>query len=479
MSFKNYNTNSDALDLPKMLYNSRMPNGEELSEREVEILQLVATGASNKEIAQALSISPNTVKVHLRNIFAKIEVASRTEATLYALKAGIISSPAAPAEEAAPTPPAEPVEVTPPPVEVPPAPPQPARFSRRLLAALLLLAVLLPAGWSIFRLTSGLPLIGPAPTATAIPPNIRRWSELDDMPAALSAPAAAAFERTLVIIGGKSASGTSRDCLQYNIQSNTWETRSPKPTAVDLAGAVLLGEGIYVPGGRAADGSPTRQLEVYLPRTDEWQTRAPLPQALYAYGLAAFEGRLYLFGGWDGQNYLDSVYIYDPQTDQWLEGQAMPYAAAYLAASSAAGKIFVMGGVNQDGILERNTAFYPQRNIANEAAWEPRQPLPEARQAFGAATLVDAIYLVGGLGAHDAEPDAVMYDAIEDRWVNMEPRSHPLMGSSTGAYLAVVSSQNLLHILGGEILQQASRQHAAYQAIYTVTLPVLQNNSGQ
>ncbi len=51
-----------------------------LSEREQEVLALVAEGKSNAQIAQALSLSENTVKFHLRNLFSKLGVANRTEA---------------------------------------------------------------------------------------------------------------------------------------------------------------------------------------------------------------------------------------------------------------------------------------------------------------------------------------------------------------------------------------------------------------
>ena len=61
---------------------------EPLSEREAEILSLLAQGLTNKDIAQTLIVSVRTVEAHLRNLFAKLGVRSRTEAALWAVRHG-------------------------------------------------------------------------------------------------------------------------------------------------------------------------------------------------------------------------------------------------------------------------------------------------------------------------------------------------------------------------------------------------------
>jgi DNA-binding NarL/FixJ family response regulator len=56
------------------------------------VLRLVANGASNSKIAEKLSISVNTVKSHLKNILAKLQLENRTQAAAYAVKSGLVSN---------------------------------------------------------------------------------------------------------------------------------------------------------------------------------------------------------------------------------------------------------------------------------------------------------------------------------------------------------------------------------------------------
>jgi DNA-binding NarL/FixJ family response regulator len=85
-------TRKTAARLLRGFANRQLPSypAKKLTIREIELLQLVANGLSNKAIAQVLSVSENTVKYHLRNIFQKLNVQNRAEAVTIALREGFI-----------------------------------------------------------------------------------------------------------------------------------------------------------------------------------------------------------------------------------------------------------------------------------------------------------------------------------------------------------------------------------------------------
>ena len=67
-----------------VLQGQALGEGVILTVRETEVLRLVAKGFSNREIASILSIRPDTIKTHVKNIFYKLDVTDRTEAAVWA-----------------------------------------------------------------------------------------------------------------------------------------------------------------------------------------------------------------------------------------------------------------------------------------------------------------------------------------------------------------------------------------------------------
>lgn len=77
----------------RLMREVRAPESPEtLTERETEVLRLLAQGQSNKEIARHLSIGEKTVKTHVSSILGKLNVSSRTQAALYAVRIGLVES---------------------------------------------------------------------------------------------------------------------------------------------------------------------------------------------------------------------------------------------------------------------------------------------------------------------------------------------------------------------------------------------------
>ncbi len=465
--------------------NSERP---ELSEREREILKLVASGASNKQIAQQLVISLNTVKVHVRNIFGKIGVASRTEAALYAIRAGLVRMPGesvavAPDEDALPLdepddggaaaeiatapasapPAAEGIEPTSSPVvSAPPAQPRRRPVWLWWAVGVLLLVVLIAGGTAAYSRLQPTPTAAPTEIrATAIP----RWKALAGLPTPRSGLAAVIYENQLFAIAGQTATGVTGAVERYDTATGVWAPLTAKPVPVANVGAAVIGGKIYVPGGRLASGEITQVLEVFDPNEGTWEQRADLPAPVSAYAMVAFEGRLYLFGGWDGQGYLATVYVYDPSADVWTEGTPMPSARAFAGAAVGAGRIYVVGGANEADFITSNDEYSPQADRPGDSPWRARAPLPAGRSQFGAAGLADQIYVIGGT-TEDGGGVPYRYRPQDDAWLPLEEHSG---GAWSG--LAVGALDGYIYAVGGVMEGSLTAQAASYQAIYTVSLP--------
>jgi DNA-binding CsgD family transcriptional regulator/N-acetylneuraminic acid mutarotase len=442
------------------------PITADLTGRELEILQMLSTGNSNKEIAGRLFISSNTVKVHLRNIFAKIGVTSRTEAAVYAIREGLTTTqtpippvPAPEAQEEAPT--ALPALQEVPPVIIP----EPIeKKSRQRYFWIASLVTVVAAGIFGFVMT----IIRPPTVATAIPESAtaaapQRWNELADLPTARSGLAVAGYENQIYAIGGETSEGVTGVVECYDLTADTWGTLTPKPLPVTDVNAAVVGGEIYIPGGRLASGGVTDVLESYDPSGNHWQKRASVPVAISGYALVAFEGKLYIFGGWDGKKFLDSVYEYDPDQNQWRERTPMPTVRGFAGAAVAGGKIYVIGGRDGKGTLAVNEEYLPGHDT-----WLQRAPLPEGRYALGMTSVADILYIIGGEGETNSALLPLQYVPQQDQWQAFES---PFSGS--WSRLGVIPTGTHLYALGGSLGEVPMTKNLAYQAIYTILIPAI------
>lgn len=424
-------------------------NSAELSERETEILRLVATGASNKEIAQELAISPNTVKVHLRNIFANIGVASRTEATLYAIQHGFAPVPGAGSS----------------PLSLPAAAPSRSRWRRLGVvgAALLVLVILLLTarflpGW-----------LATAPTATATAPTIE-WKELAALSPARTGLGMAVYDNQLYVMGGEVDSEPIAATERYDPQTDTWAMLRPMTEPRSDVSAVVIGGLIYVPGGRMPDGSISDHLSVYDPRQDVWEARARLPEPRSAYAAVAFEGRMLLFGGWDGQGYTATVFEYDPDRDRWQSRTPMPGARGLAGVAVAGGKVYLVGGENEGPGRQPSLAYLPDRDRPGDTPWLELEPLPIGPTAASAASIADLIYVYG------REPGSGLwtlwqYLPAQDAWQRLN------FPASAAADVKLASIATSLHILNNTSGGPAG--HLLYSAVHAAFLPVISSGDDQ
>jgi N-acetylneuraminic acid mutarotase len=212
----------------------------------------------------------------------------------------------------------------------------------------------------------------------------------------------------------------------------------------------------------------TDVLEIFDPLDNTWTRGARLPKATSAFALTAYEGKIYLFGGWDGTSYLNSVYEYDPALDAWSVKPSMPTPRAYLRAAVAGGKIYVLGGYDGKKALSVNETYQPNLVGSQGDPWSYAKPLPEGLYAMGANSLVDIIYVIGGKGDTPREFPALAFFYETEEWRSLEDSS-----VDPGSYIGLASIGTKLYVFGGEVAGLPSLNNQVYSAIYAISFPII------
>lgn len=467
-----------------MIMTMTQPDSSPLSERETEILRLVATGATNHQIANELDISYHTVKVHIRNIYAKVGVSSRTEASMYAVRMGILQlePPATSAPETARI--HDQAAVQSPPAELPSTPaPQPIEavavergpsiehgsspadvavrtsVSRYLwIAGAIGLVVVALLGIAVMRMPSA--DVEESAAGVAMPV----WEERPAVPGMHRGFALATHDGKMYVIGGESVDGVHGTVQRYSPQSRTWTRLSPKPTPVTDVQAGVIGGKVYVAGGRTESGEISAVLEVYDPQTDTWSSAAPLPTPRSRYAVAAVEGKLYLFGGWDGANHQATVWMFDPDMNRWHTCTPMPAARSDMSASVINTQIHLIGGQDEQGAVALHHVYDPSREGGDQHPWQVWPPLPQAVANPASAAVLSTIYAFDSVSA-----TLFTYNVNEESW-----RSSPVpLASDEDSSLATILMNESLYLFYTESPSAPTSSMFEYEVLYRSQLPII------
>ena len=459
---------------------------EPLTERELEIVRLVGTGVANKEIATALHLSPNTIKVHLRNIFTKLEAKSRTEVTVMAARNGWISlfeasqvtndlltqlktpplTPQSGQQELSESPPNKSSQSSPKgipdqsanlvqdtrhliPYEAAPNPEPLAplvMWQRVLLSSILLFTIALIALSVTPEQTSASigfdPLrIGPSISrnGTMIRGETSRWYLRAPMPSARARSSVASINSVIYLIGGEVNQSVTGDVLAYLPLTNAWTALvSPKPTSVANSPAAVINGRIYLAGGTTNDGASTDRVESFDPKVNSWRSEPSLPYAMAGHALASLSEKLYLFGGASNQGVTSRSWRFSPDSGVWQPIAPMPTPRTLAAAASFGDSIYVVGGFNAGRELSTCEVYTPTTD-----SWTSCESMTIPRSGLGLVRLGNSLFAIGG-GMTSFMGFNERYDPETNRWTAVDS---PF--ASDWQSIAVVANTTEFYVFGG------------------------------
>jgi N-acetylneuraminic acid mutarotase len=284
--------------------------------------------------------------------------------------------------------------------------------------------VLLAAGaaLAVFVATRVLRLTGPVavcPASTAGTQTIDgEWVSGTTLRAGRSEVKATVADGKIYVVGGLIAGNQPSASVEvFDPESNMWSDAAPLPTPLHHMGVAAYDGRVYVTGGYddATWVSDVSDSWVYDPAGDSWEPIAPMPGPRVAHEMVTIGDRLYVVGG-DAPDDPNAVWAYDPASDTWdSEIAPIPSAREHLAAVVLDNKLVVLGG--RWPVFGQNLAAVEVYDPETDT-WDSWPDMPTARSGFAAGVVGGRIHLAGGedLGALCTFQQHEVYDPENEMW---------------------------------------------------------------
>jgi hypothetical protein len=218
----------------------------------------------------------------------------------------------------------------------------------------------------------------------------------------------------IFVLGGDSEPGAAgqRDFCQVarlNLASLRWRQLANLQEEHYNLAAVLFNDQIYAIGGADRDMDPVETVERYVGTEDRWEEVTSMPDCRTECGAVTSLNRIYVIGGYDSSDSLDSVIEYDPDSETWQPWPDMPVPLSSVRAALVGRRIFVAGGNQPDRGMEGPVnSCYCLDLEARE--WSVCTSMEAARQFHCVVALNGRVIVLG------SEPSVESFNPADNTW---------------------------------------------------------------
>jgi hypothetical protein len=231
--------------------------------------------------------------------------------------------------------------------------------------------------------------------------------------------------------------------------------------------AAVIGGKIYVPGGCTDGSKGSETVEVFDPHSEQWETAPSLPLGVCSYALSAYEGDLYLFGGYADGNLTDQVFSFTASTPAWMQLAPLPKPIAGGGSVAISNGIYVLGAGSDKAGPTSNWFFQPDILADQADTWIERESLPERRVEIGVGGIADVIYIFGGETTQSG-PGGFRYIPAVDVWNALVT---PFNESWSDMGTVVVETK--MYAFGGDENGKILNRSMSYTLAYTLLIPIV------